>query len=92
MWGPFVSNLLQFFGAGLLLVEWIIVFRAPPIDVFPVGIAPDATDYARWAAFNSKIETRKRRRSWLAGFGYFFLGFGLAIAAWQAYPIHRIFG
>jgi hypothetical protein len=45
-----------------------------------------AAKNARWEAFESKIETRKRRRSWLAGAGYFFLGFGLAIAAWQALP------
>lgn len=87
MWWPFVSNLFQFLGAGLLLAEWIIVFLAPPIDVFPVGITPDPSDGARWEKFESKIETRKRRRSWLAGAGYCFLGFGLAIAAWQAYPI-----
>ena len=86
MWGPFVSNLLQLFGAGLLLFEWMIVFRAPAIDVFPLGVGPDPNDDAREAAFERMIETRKRRRSWLAGAGYFFLGFGLAIAAWQAYP------
>jgi hypothetical protein len=87
MWWPFVSNLLQLFGAGLLLVEWIIVFRAPTNDVFPVGITPGVTEDARFKAFEDKIEIRERRRSWLAGFGYFFLGFGLAIAAWQACPI-----
>jgi hypothetical protein len=87
MWWPFASNLLQFFGAGLLLVEWIIVFRAPANDVLSVGITRDVTDDARSKAFNDRIETRERRRSRLAGFGYFFLGFGLAIAAWQAFPI-----
>lgn len=57
------------------------------MDVFPMGIGPDSPEEsARWVEFESKIETRNRHRSWLAGAGYFFLGFGLAIAAWQAYP------
>jgi hypothetical protein len=85
MWGSFVSNLLQFFGAAFLFFEWLIAFRAPQIDVFSEGIVSDPTDDAREAAFEKVIATRKRRRSWLSGAGYFLLGLGLALAACQAY-------
>ena len=88
MWGPFVSNLLQFLGAACLFFEWLIAFRAPQIDVFSVGVVSDPADDAREEEFERVIETRKRNRSGLAGVGYFLLGFGLAIAAWQALPAH----
>ena len=87
MWWPFVSNLLQFLGAACLLCEWIIAFRAPQIDVFSLGTDPaDDDDDAREAAFERGIATRKRRRSWLSGAGYFLLGLGLALAAYKALP------
>ena len=86
MWWPFVSNILQFLGAACLLCEWIIAFRAPQIDVFPVGLVSDPAEDAREAAFKRVIATRKLRRSWLNGAGYFLLGLGLALAAYQALP------
>jgi hypothetical protein len=85
MWGPLVSNLLQFLGAACLFFEWLIAFRAPQIDVFSEGIVSDPADDARGAAFERAVAIRKRSRSWLSGVGYFLLGLGLALAACQAY-------
>lgn len=84
MWGPFISNLLQFLGAACLFFEWLIAFRAPQIDIFSEGITSDPADDARETAFERVIAIRKRSRSLLSGIGYFLLGLGLAFAAYQA--------